>query len=51
MPGRANPSAKGQRDMKTDSNRETQVFRIVAGTIMVVAITFGVLQLMDIIHI
>ena len=37
--------------MKTDANRGTQVFRLVAGSLMVVAILFGVLQLMDVIHV
>jgi hypothetical protein len=37
--------------MKTETNREGNVFRLVAGTMMVVAILFGVLELFNVIHI
>ncbi len=37
--------------MQTETNRENEIFRIVAGALMVVLIVFGVLELMDVIHI
>jgi hypothetical protein len=38
-------------DMAVESNREREIFRLVAGTMMVVLILFGLLELMDVIHI
>jgi hypothetical protein len=32
-------------------NGEADVFRLIAGTMMVLAIVFGVLELMDVIHV
>ena len=37
--------------MPTETNREGHVFRLVAGTMMIVAILFGILELFDVIHI
>jgi hypothetical protein len=37
--------------MQTEPSREGQVFRLVAGTMMVAAILFGVLELFNVIHI
>ena len=39
------------RDMQTDTNRQNEIFRIVAGVMMVAVILFGVLELMDVIHV
>ena len=37
--------------MAADTNRENEIFRYVAGAMMVALITFGVLELMNVIHI
>jgi hypothetical protein len=37
--------------MPVQTNRENDIFRMVAGVMMVAAILFGVLELMDVIHI
>jgi hypothetical protein len=37
--------------MATESNPSGHVFRLVAGTVMVLLILFGVLELMNVVHI
>ena len=37
--------------MPTETNREGHVFRLVAGAMMILAILFGVLELLDVVHI
>jgi len=37
--------------MPIDSKREGEVFRLIAGTMMVVLILFGVLELFNVVHI
>jgi hypothetical protein len=37
--------------MPTETNRENEIFRIVAGVLMFVLIGFGVLELMGVIHV
>jgi hypothetical protein len=37
--------------MPVQTKREDEVFRMVAGVIMVAAILFGIMELMDVIHI
>jgi hypothetical protein len=37
--------------MPVETNRENEIFRMVAGVMMVVAILFGVMELMNIVHI
>ncbi|MEA2978445.1 MAG: hypothetical protein QOF91_1566 [Alphaproteobacteria bacterium] len=42
---------KGHKAMQTDTNREGHIFRLIAGTVMVLAILFGVLELFNVVHI
>lgn len=37
--------------MQIETNQEGRVFRLIAGTIMVAAILFGVLELFNVVHI
>jgi hypothetical protein len=37
--------------MQMDANRQSEIFRVVAGVMMVALILFGVLELMDVIHV
>ena len=37
--------------MPVETKREDEIFRMVAGAVMVVAILFGVMELMNIVHI
>ena len=51
MPRRALGLQPKDQDMAVDTNRENEIFRYVAGAMMVVLITFGVLELMSVIHV
>ena len=45
------PQSEQGQDMAADTNRENEIFRYVAAAMMVVLITFGVLELMNVIHV
>ena len=51
MPRRALGLQPKDHDMATGTNRENEIFRIVAAVLMVGLITFGVLELMNVIHV
>ena len=49
--GHAIPPQTKDRTMADQTEREANIFRFVAGAAMVLLITFGVLELMNVIHI